>query len=263
MLAKNIVGNQLINVYGQDSDSVGSKAIKTHPGPIISTDKITKAEMQWNDIGSGTFARTFVQAPRLLTTTRIGPPICDVHRRTIWSLSKGRVIHDCIVDDTPDKELNKILETPDDIRVELIMKDSLSMYLRAGADIAEVYSLPRICQAAAEYNKDGTKLQPGWSLDLTRTDPATGQAWNLADATVQSRVTKLIAETKPLFLIGSPPCTAFSAMQNISKAKRDQRIVAAELEAGRVHLRFCVKLYEMQMREGRFFVHEHPAEAAS
>ena len=53
-----------------------------------------------------------------MTTTRGGPPIEDVHRRTVWALFKGRAIHDCIVDDVSDHESNKKLEEADDIRVE-------------------------------------------------------------------------------------------------------------------------------------------------
>ena len=80
---------------------------------------------------------------------------------------------------------------------------------------------------------------------------------------VQSRVTKLIMLTKPLFVIGSPPCTAFSKLQHLSKAKRDPAVVKAELDAARVHLEFCMSLYLLQMRGNRFFVHEHPQDADS
>ena len=178
-------------------------------------------------------------------------------------MSKGRIIDDCIVDDVADEVLNRWLLEPDDIRIELTMKDALDMYQRVGADVAEIYSQPRITQAAAEFERDGIRLQPGWSLDLTKADPLTGRAWDLSQPVVQSRVFKMSASTKPLFLIGSPPCTAFSPLQNLSKAKRDPAIVKAEIDAGRAHLEFCVKLYRMQVKEGRFFVHEHPHDAAS
>ena len=46
-------------------------------------------------------------------------------------------------------------------------------------------------------------------------------------------------------------------------AKRDPAIVKAELDAGRVYLIFCMNLYEIQIKGGRCFVHEHPREAAS
>ena len=54
------------------------------------------------------------------------------------------MIDDCIVDDTSDDILNRYLDEPDDLRVELTMKDSLSMYNKKGADVAEVYSQPRV-----------------------------------------------------------------------------------------------------------------------
>ena len=35
------------------------------------------------------------------------------------------------------------------------------------------------------------------------------------------------------------------------------------IQEGLTHLRFCAELYEMQLREGRFFLHEHPLFAKS
>ena len=34
-------------------------------------------------------------------------------------------------------------------------------------------------------------------------------------------------------------------------------------EQARVHLRFCAQLYHEQLSQGRYFLHEHPAAAAS
>ena len=98
--------------------------------------------------------------------------------------------HDYIVDDVSDHELNKKLEEADDIRVELTMKGAMKMYNRTGADVSEVDSQPRVAQAAAKYDKDGMKLQPGFSLHITRADPSTGRAWDLSKPQVQSRLTK-------------------------------------------------------------------------
>ena len=187
------------DIVHKGDDTVASREVRQHPGPIVRRKDISTKERQWQDIGSGVFARTFPQSERLLTTTRGGPPIDDVHRRTIWSLSKGRIIDDCLVDDVPDKTLNRWLDEPDDIRVELTMKNALSMYHRSGADVAEIYSQPRIAQAAAEFDKNGVTLQPGWSLDLTRADPSTGRAWDLSKGEVRSRVMRLVRSTRPLF----------------------------------------------------------------
>ena len=115
--------------------------------------------------------------------------------------------------------LNRYLDEPDDIRVELIMRQAVAMYMRKNADVVEVYSQPRIAQEAAEYSKDGRSLRPGWSLDLRRADPKTGEPWDLSSQKVQSRVVKMMNETKPLFLIGSPrvPHTARCKPYQVSR----------------------------------------------
>ena len=51
------------------------------------------------------------------------------------SLTSGKVIDDCIIDDVGDDELRRSIGTPDNLRVELIMRGALSMYRREGADV--------------------------------------------------------------------------------------------------------------------------------
>ena len=79
---------------------------------------------------------------------------------------------------------------------------------------------------------------PGWSLDLTRSDPATGRAWDLATPAVQAKVKRMVLEQQPLFVIGSPPCTAFSQLQGLNNSKRDPTVVAQELAAACAHIMF-------------------------
>ena len=43
----------------------------------------------------------------------------------------------------------------------------------------------------------------------------------------------------------------------------DPAKVAEYLKEGRAHLRFVVKLYNIQLDEGRHYLHEHPDQAAS
>ena len=235
----------------------------TNPGPVINREEMTTGDLMWKDIGSGTVARTFKDAKELRVSTQGGPPECDVFRRTVWDLSSGKLIDDCIVDDTPDELLFRSLPHEMDIRVELVLKDALALYARKGADVVEVFSQPRIVQEAGLRRFGTTQLTPGWSLDLTRLDPKTGRAWDLADHKVQSRVKKMVKDGKPMFVIGSPPCTAMSTMQNINKGRRDPKVVEKEIEEARGHVRFCRELYLMQAESGRFFVHEHPAGASS
>ena len=240
-----------------------TEGVKPKFGQKTRTKDIKPGDMVWKDIGSGTMARTFKAAKNLRVSTKGGPPASDVERRIVYDLQTGKVIDDCVVDDAADQDLYRELEFETDIRVELILKDALSMYEKKGADVVELFSPPRIAQEAAIKDYGGTRLKPGWSLDLTRNDPKTGEPWDLSDKKVQSRIVKMVAEGKPLFLIGSPPCTAFSAMLNLSKAKRDEEVVKKQLEQAKDHVRFCLQLYQMQLDGKRYFVHEHPATATS
>ncbi len=199
----------------------------------------------------------------MITTTRGGPPIQDVHRRIVRSLSTGKVIDDCIVDDTTDSVLNRHLRVPEDIRIELIMKGALKMFETKGVDVAELYSQPRIAQEAAIRSYNGVNLLPGWSLDLTREDPLTGEPWDMAKHEVRERVRKLVRDTKPFMVIGSPPCTMFCSLQDLNKGKRDEEEFQRKLEVAKKHVRFCLELYQLQVDEGRFFLHEHPNSSTS
>ena len=63
---------------------------------------------------------------------------------------------------------------------------------------------------------------------------------------------------KPFCVIRSPPCTAFSPLQEISRAKRDPKIMEAELREAKKHVRFCIEVYRLQLQGRRHFVHKHP-----
>jgi hypothetical protein len=66
-----------------------------------------------------------------------------------------------------------------------------------------------------------------------------------------------------MFLIGSPMCTVFSTLQALNAASRDPADVRREYLRAMIHLRFVCELYDMQMQEGRYFLHEHPHAATS
>ena len=158
----------------------------------------------------------------MITTSKNGPPASDIHRRVIRSLVAGRTIDDCIIDNVPDKVLNWPLEKPEDIRVEVTMKGAMEMYKTKGAHVSEVYSQPSIVQEDAIQGKS----KPGWSLDLTMNDPDSGKPWDLGKRDVRARVKRLVRETRPFMLIGSPP---FSSLQNRSKRGRNAKEFAEKL----------------------------------
>ena len=156
----------------------------------------------------------------------------DILRRKVWSFSTSRVLDDCETDNVSDDKLNRDIGQADDIRVELTLKNALKLFERKGPVVVEMFSQPRLCQEIAGRSFGGITLRPGFSLDLTMDDPATGQPWDLSKTAVQTRVSKVVRDVKPFCVVGSPPCTAFSSLQETSRAKRDPKIMAKELKDG-------------------------------
>ena len=72
----------------------------------------------------------------------------------------------------------------------------------------------------------------------------------------------MAARTRPRLLGGSPPCTPFSVLQNLSRGTREDQL-KRERTAAEVHLRFCCQLYKDQVSRGDLFLHEHPLTAES
>jgi hypothetical protein len=99
-------------------------------------------------------------------------------------------------------------------------------------------------------------------MNLTTNDE-NGQPWNFDDAHQRQRARERLRADKPLILIGSPMCTAFSCLQSINYAKMHPDRVRAILTRARMHLNFVCSLYEEQVQGGRYFIHEHPATATS
>ena len=115
-------------------------------------------------------------------------------------------------------------------------------------DVAEVYSPVRVTGYAKEYG-----LKPGKAMDLT-----TG--WDFRRKDHRDMALQYVREDKPWLLIGSPMCTMFSALQNLSEWNEEKQKKWGE---AREHIRFVVQLYKIQMQAGRVFLHEHPARASS
>ena len=131
---------------------------------------------------------------------------------------------------------------------------------RVRAIVAEIYSAPRVTDMARRRSRIG--IVPGLALDLTVKDED-GKPWDFNDPAQRRKAEALINEQKPLLLIGSPMCTAFSNIQNLNKMKRDPAVVEKEYEKARVHLKWCCQLYMAQINKGAYFLHEHPAGATS
>ena len=79
---------------------------------------------------------------------------------------------------------------------------------------------------------------------------------------------KKLVEDKPAVLVGSPPCTMFSLLQELNlavhgknaewmKKFEEKKAIAVR------HIEFCGTLYRYQLSQGRHFLHEHPWPARS
>ena len=65
-------------------------------------------------------------------------------------------------------------------------------------------------------------------------------------------------------LVGSPPCTAFSNIQNLNARTPEGAIKVEEAKRqATIHLQFCAAMYREQLRNGRYVLHEHPDTASS
>ena len=99
--------------------------------------------------------------------------------------------------------------------------DSGSLIQRlCSIDVCEVFSPPRVGSEATKFG-----MTPGDAMDLT-----TGWDFNLASH--RAKAEAYVDREKPLVLIGSPPCVAFSQLQSLIP---DSDRKAKQLEEGTRH----------------------------
>ena len=120
------------------------------------------------------------------------------------------------------------------------------------AVVSEIYSPPRVTKATELLPE--LNVIPGFALDLTTAD-SDGRLWDFDEKEMRDRAMKKVTEEKPMLLVGSPMCTAFSTWQRVNDLIRDPYVVKAEKARAVQHLEFCVQLYQEQRRHGRFFLH--------
>ena len=115
-------------------------------------------------------------------------------------------------------------------------------------DVCEIYSPPRITLQARKYG-----LRPGEAMDLM-----TGYDFDKEEDRI--RAWNIIEKDKPMLLVGSPECRMFSTLQNLNRWTNKK---LKEYESAKRHLEFTCKLYDHQISQGRWFLHEHPVGASS
>ena len=111
--------------------------------------------------------------------------------------------------------------------------------------VSEVWSPPRVTKLAHEYD-----LKPGFSFDI-QTNDENGKPWDFDVPAQRRKCIERVIHEKPQFLVGSPMCTAFSALQALNKWRMDPTKWQALIDKGERHMRFAIKLYRLQMEQGR------------
>ena len=86
------------------------------------------------------------------------------------------------------------------------------------------------------------------SLDLTE--------WDFSKADFRNTCRKLVENSKPLLLIGSPMGSASTGQPCTSRGDKEQARAF-------LHLAFICELYEIQVHGGRYFFHTHSHSADS
>ena len=128
--------------------------------------------------------------------------------------------------------------------------------------VSEIYSPPRV--TAEIIRQRNREVLPGFAYDFTTIDEDDGMPWDFSLQSKRDKALKKVQPQEPYMLIGSPMCRAFCLWQYLNQinSKDKDAMRKAYLEAVE-HMRFVVRLYREQLDNGRYFLHEHPANATS
>ena len=154
---------------------------------------------------------------------------------------------------TPDGGMAPVDDLMDEIgslerAKEKDIDDHISSSAILGVDITEVYSSERANDVAGRHG-----LTAGSSLDLTNT-------WDVTKPEHRRAARKNIKAEDPYLIIGSPPCTLFSLLQELNiNNNKNKKGWMDEFNRRKVeaieHIDFCCMMYEYQVRRGNHFLH--------
>ena len=112
------------------------------------------------------------------------------------------------------------------------------------AKVSEVFGRGQFLERAREFG-----LTPGFALDL-------GTGWHLNDYSQRVEAARLQERDRPLLLIGSPRCTAWTSLLNFGQAR--QETVDNLMSEAICHMDMCVRMYNKQLESGMYFLHRSP-----
>ena len=137
--------------------------------------------------------------------------------------------------------------------INMLTADLAALGIIANGDprtaIAEIFGPGRFTSRASSYG-----LEPGLAMDLR-----TGYDFRAHVDREQAR--EQLRHDRPVLLVGSPTCKAFSQIQSLNDQTRPSQV--ASWEEGIEFLEFCCELYKEHISRGGLILHEHPANASS
>ena len=90
--------------------------------------------------------------------------------------------------------------------------------------------------------------------------------WDFSLASDRKRAIEDIRKNRPFLVVGSPPCTMFSVLQGLNLYRNGaewREEFEVKKQKAIKHVEFCSAIYRLQSAAGRYWVHEHPANATS
>lgn len=117
----------------------------------------------------------------------------------------------------------------------------------------QIYSRPKV---TAEMRKQG--YVDGKNFDIKE-----DARWDFCRGGSRQELRDIITHEPPNIIICSPPCTFFSILQGLSVRDETNAEYRRAKAVAILHINFCMELCRTQVKEGRYFVFEHPAEARS
>ena len=120
----------------------------------------------------------------------------------------------------------------------------------------EMYGCGNIVNAANHVLRNLNVSGLG-AFDL-RTSKPNGEAWDFSKKLDRTAASRYVKEKRPTWIVGSPPCTAFSRLQGLNFPKMDPDKVDRIMKEAKAHLHFVISLYHIQMADGRHWLHENP-----
>merc|ERR1712242_435708 len=115
----------------------------------------------------------------------------------------------------------------------------------AVAKVSELFSPPRV---AAELGRLPVMSLVGGSCFDLRCD-ANGVAWDFTKAADRERARAQIRREKPFLVVGSPPCTEFSSVQNLNRRPFSAAEARRRRAEAMILLGFALEVYQLQLSQ--------------